>query len=701
MGNSDKTSEEAIQSAALFPEQNPSPVMRVARDGTLLYANPAGAPLLACWNCRTGQPVPDNIHKTVLKALESNAVTETDMACGKIIYSFSVVPIAKQGYVNLYGRDATASRRFEKSLWENEKWLNKTQEIAHLGSWELDLMNNRLSWSDEAYRIFGLKPQEFTATYEAFLEAVHPDDRVAVDAAYSGSLREDKDTYEIEHRVVRKSTGQVRIVHEKCEHIRDESGKVIRSVGMVHDITARKQAEELIRKSELKFRTIFDSAPCGIFIVDRDRRVKAVNQVMEKTFNVSGATVIDKRGGEILNCIHSFETPEGCGYAEACRQCVVKLTALQALDGREKPRNKAKMQLLADGNVQERTLLVSAAPVEYEGAPHAVIIMEDITEVNELRRRLKAEQSFSGIIGQDPKMLELYDAVRELAESNAPVLIQGESGTGKELVASAVHNEGPRAGKQFVPVNCGALPDGLLESELFGHVKGAFTGAIRDKKGRFELADGGTIFLDEIGDLSPAMQVKLLRVLQAGSFERVGDEKTTKVDVRIISATNKSLKQEIAAGRFREDLFYRLCVVPITLPPLRERINDIPLLAEYFLDRFARDAKSGKAELTPEALNTLLDYHWPGNIRELQNALQLALIKSRGNDIKPEHLPRSIHQPITGQDAGTGKRRRRRKIESTGAIASALSQAQGNKLKAAQLLNISRATLYRCLDKDK
>lgn len=319
--------------------------------------------------------------------------------------------------------------------------------------------------------------------------------------------------------------------------------------------------------------------------------------------------------------------------------------------------------------------------------------VEDITELSYLRQRLKIEHSFAGIVGKDEKMLELYDAIKELAESNAPVLIQGESGTGKELVASAIHNEGPRRNKQFVPVNCGALPDGLLESELFGHCRGSFTGAIRDKKGRFELADGGTIFLDEIGDLSTAMQVKLLRVLQDGSFEPVGSEKTLKVDVRVISATNKDLHKEIKAGRFREDLFYRLCVVPITIPPLRERINDIPLLAENFLEWFAKESQKEKVTLSPEVLDILMVYHWTGNVRELQNALQFALVKCRGNVIKPEYLPISISQTHKHQPS---RRRRKGKLDSN-AVEDALQKTHGNKLEAAKLLGVGRATIHRFL----
>jgi DNA-binding NtrC family response regulator len=299
-------------------------------------------------------------------------------------------------------------------------------------------------------------------------------------------------------------------------------------------------------------------------------------------------------------------------------------------------------------------------------------------------------------------MQALYDLIPELAESAAPVLIQGESGTGKELVAAALHNEGPRAGKLFVPVNCGALPEGLLESELFGHVRGAFTGAIRDKKGRFELADGGTIFLDEIGDISAAMQVKLLRVLQKGAFERVGSEKTIKVNVRVISATNKDLQREIAAGRFREDLYYRLSVVPLVVPPLRERPNDIPLLAVHLLAQYAEGAGRQGAAFSPEAMDLMLSYHWPGNVRELQNWIQFALIKCKGGPIRPEHLPPvALHTGalLAGGHAGAGADPRKGRMRLTAqSVREAIDRAGGNKVEAARLLGVSRATLYRFLD---
>ncbi len=325
-----------------------------------------------------------------------------------------------------------------------------------------------------------------------------------------------------------------------------------------------------------------------------------------------------------------------------------------------------------------------------------VASFRDLTRENELAKRLDRVDRFAGIIGQNKKMKELYRTIEDLAKSNASVLIEGESGTGKELVAAAIHNKGPRKDHLFVPVNCGALPENLLESELFGHIRGAFTGAIRDKKGRFELADGGTLFLDEIGDISPAMQVKLLRVLQDGTFQRVGDEKTLKVDVRVVSATHKDLKKEIAAHRFREDLYYRLCVVPLHLAPLRERPDDIPLLARHFLKRFLKEENKEGIIITSDTMNSLAAHNWPGNVRELQNVIRFLLVSCREGAIHPHNLPPNFkkHSPATQIIAPTQKRRG--KLQEAD-VRLAIKKTNGNRLQAAKLLGVSRATLYRFL----
>jgi len=327
-----------------------------------------------------------------------------------------------------------------------------------------------------------------------------------------------------------------------------------------------------------------------------------------------------------------------------------------------------------------------------------VASFRDLSRELELAGRLGEIAQFAGIIGRDPKMQDMYQTIRELADSRVPVLITGESGTGKELVAAAVHSEGCRAGKLFVPVNCGALPENLLESELFGHVRGAFTGAIRDKKGRFELADGGTIFLDEIGDISLAMQVKLLRVLQNGTFHRVGGEETVKVDVRVVSATHKNLKAEIAAGRFREDLFYRLCVVPVHLPPLRERLTDIPLLVSHFIKLIAREEKRPELALAPETLEVLLSHAWPGNIRELQNVIRYLMVRCREEVARPHHLPVNLLAATATSSSPAAPPLHTRRHLSVESVQEALTATGGNRLQAAKRLGIGRATLYRFLD---
>jgi transcriptional regulator with PAS, ATPase and Fis domain len=452
-----------------------------------------------------------------------------------------------------------------------------------------------------------------------------------------------------------------------------------------------KSITELIDQEDF-LKNLFESIPCGVFVIDEDRRVQAVNNVLEQVFRLAKVDAVDHVAGEALKCVHAFKNPKGCGFSEECVTCGIRNTALQALAGNKIHRSKAQVKLLADGKPKDFDLLISAAPFKYEKAKYAIVVLEDMTELNTLRRRLKTEHSFSGIVGNDVKMSELFETIRQVSDVNVPILVQGESGTGKELVASAIHNEGPRANKPFVPVNCGALPEGLLESELFGHVKGAFTGALRDKKGRFELAHGGTLFLDEVADLTKVVQAKLLRVLQEGLFERVGDEKTISVNVRIISAANRDLKQEVKKGNFRDDLYYRLSVVPIFMPPLRERKTDIPLLIDHFMSKIEMNNIRHSVEISDEAMAMMMSYNWPGNVRELQNAIQFAMVKFDGHVIQPKDLPMELQEQYHPQPS----RGPARKLN-TESVASALRKTGGNKAKAARLLGVGRATLYRFL----
>jgi transcriptional regulator with GAF, ATPase, and Fis domain len=325
------------------------------------------------------------------------------------------------------------------------------------------------------------------------------------------------------------------------------------------------------------------------------------------------------------------------------------------------------------------------------GLAGVIASFRDVTDL--IGRKVQAGRlnSFAGIVGRDHKMLQIYKQIRELGSNDYPVHITGETGTGKELVAKAIHDEGRQEGGAFVPINCAALPEGVLESELFGHVKGAFTGAVRDKKGRFELAHNGTIFMDEVADLPRSVQAKLLRVLQEGTFERVGGEKTVSVDVRLISATNRKLRHEVETGGFREDLFYRINVFPIHMPPLRQRKGDIPLVAEHLLDK-ARMEVQKAVDFSDEALGIMVNYPWPGNVRELQSAIRFAIVRCRGRKIQPENLPMELRnwkgtRPSRGPSG---------KLD-TESVRAALTQSGGNKAKAARLLGVGRATLYRFL----
>lgn len=316
-----------------------------------------------------------------------------------------------------------------------------------------------------------------------------------------------------------------------------------------------------------------------------------------------------------------------------------------------------------------------------------------VDENAHLKRELQQKYDFRNIIGTSKEMREIYEHVAQVAHTNTTVLIRGESGTGKELVAHAIHYNSPRAVKPYVKVNCAALPESLIEAELFGHEKGAFTGAIARKRGRFELAEGGTLFLDEIGDLSPAMQVKLLRVLQEREFERVGGTETIKVNVRLIAATNVDLEQAVQDGRFRSDLYYRLNVFSIYLPPLRERKTDILLLADHFLEKYSRQSGKRIKRISTPAIDMLMSYHWPGNVRELENVIERATLVCDGSVIHGFHMPPSLQ---TAEGSGTVT-----KVsldQAVGAfekelIQDALKTARGNRARAARMLDTTERIL--------
>ncbi len=319
----------------------------------------------------------------------------------------------------------------------------------------------------------------------------------------------------------------------------------------------------------------------------------------------------------------------------------------------------------------------------------------DITEISDLKKEIRDKYGFSNIISHNHRMREIFDLIETISDCDVSVLIQGESGTGKELIAHATHNYSQRCDKPFVVLNCGAISETLLESELFGHVKGAFSGAYRDKKGRFEAAHGGTLFLDEIGDISISMQVKLLRVLQTGMFERVGANDSVQVDVRILAATNKNLSDEIMKGNFREDLFYRLNVVPVFLPPLRERVEDIPLLVKHFITIFNRKNNRDIKDVSSNVMSLLMNCEWPGNIRELKNVIECSLVCTKKATIVESSMPLYIRD----KSHVTEKPDRSDPASEKERIISVLKGCMGNKTVASRMLNMDRTTLWRKMKK--
>ena len=322
---------------------------------------------------------------------------------------------------------------------------------------------------------------------------------------------------------------------------------------------------------------------------------------------------------------------------------------------------------------------------------HKELVLENIL----LRQKLEEISEYDEIIGKSDSMQEIYDLISRVAPTDSTVLITGESGTGKELIAQAIHGNSERCYMPFIAVSCGALPDSLLESELFGYEKGAFTGAEHTKKGRFELADQGTLFLDEIGDISLKTQVDLLRVLQQQEFRRLGGQAEISVDVRILAATNRDLQKAISENQFREDLFYRLNVIAIHVPPLRERKDDIPLLVKAFIRRYCMEMNKEIVKIAPSALKLLTDYDWPGNVRELENVIERALVIGRSPEIVTDDLP------FSRQEIGTGKLPNSLKIMERMHIARILEDTQWNISEAARLLEIDRQTLYNKIEKYK
>jgi two-component system, NtrC family, response regulator HydG len=449
------------------------------------------------------------------------------------------------------------------------------------------------------------------------------------------------------------------------------------------------------------YKAVVETMQDGLLVVSTEGIIQAVNQPFEDMTGYSCLELVGKRC-TILNCT-------GCKLLDPetespwCNMFV-----------RGGVRNRRCSLQAKNGTKVEAIKSATVLRDETGRLTGAVETIRDISElvsqeekINRLRSILRVQSGNLGIVGSSAPIQKLLDLIQDVSQSNAPVLVYGESGVGKELVAQAIHELGPRPEGPFIKVNCASLNENLFESELFGHVKGAFTGADRNRVGRFEAASGGTIFLDEIGDVSPSMQVKLLRVLEAKEIERVGDLRAIPVDVRVVAATNRDLEGMVTEGTFRSDLFFRINVIPVFVPPLRQRKEDIPLLAQIFIDQIASRSNKSIAGLDQEALELMLNHDWPGNVRELRNVIEYAFVVCRDGLIGRDHVAHRINSRVRSSPAQSlgqmgnhatsfleAKYHRERKR-----LLEALQEAGGNQTEAARILGVNRVTVWKRIKK--
>lgn len=432
---------------------------------------------------------------------------------------------------------------------------------------------------------------------------------------------------------------------------------------------------------EQKTDTILNSLAEGVITVDKEFRITFINEAASKMTGFQKDEVIGKI---CKNVFKSEYCSENCPIARILRFG----KSIFDFDSQIECKNSISIPI---------RLNAALLKDESDNPAGGVITFRDLSVLKKIEGMLKQESNFHGIVSNSKSMKEIFTLIEQISDSDAPVLITGETGTGKELVANAIQALSKRNKKKYVKVNCSVIPDNLLASELFGHSKGAYTDALKERVGRFELADGGTIFLDEIGEMPLQMQPQILRVVQDGTFERLGESITKSVDVRIITATNKVLETAIVEGKFREDLYYRLNVIHINLPPLRKRIDDIPLLANHFLKKFTIIYKKNIPYIEDEAINHLMGWHWPGNVRELENAIEYAVIRN-----KPDKslcicaFPAKIRENIFCSQKNNVIPNAQFPFENK-SLLELLNQHKWNKTKVAQILGIDRTTLWRKL----
>jgi PAS domain S-box-containing protein len=584
--------------------------------------------------------------------------------------------------------DITERKKAESELRRSEGYLAEAQKLTHTGSWAVQVpqMEN-VYWSKEMYRIFGLDPDRKPPSYMEVTRRLHPEDSPYHTHVVEQAIR-DRIDFETDYRLL-LSNGADKYIHVVGHPVVSASGDVIEFVGTAMDITERKQAEDKIREQEVEFRQILDAAPQHLSVLRSDGSHLYINQ---SSLDFLGLTLEEWQKRDIRELVHPDDAQR------------VARERKQALSSGSPLEFEARF-LRYDG--EYRWLFLHYKPLKDQlgRITRWVVPAIDIDDRKRSEERLHHENvalreeivkasMFEEIVGASPALQTVLSSILKVARTDSTVLITGETGTGKELIARAIHKHSQRSGQAFISVNCASIPSSLIASELFGHEKGAFTGAVQRRQGRFELAHSGTIFLDEVGELPAETQIALLRVLQERQFERVGGNRIISTDVRVIAATNRDLTAAIAAGTFRSDLFYRLNVFPIEVPPLRKRKEDIPMLVEYFVKRYAEKAGKQIRKIDMNTLELCQSYPWPGNIRELQNIVERSVILSSGDTFWIEKAwlasPEPARQELPNPLPDTLQNQEREIIET--ALAECKGRVAGPKGAAAKL-GIPRSTL--------